>query len=115
MLLTVASGLTYKPRWVNGRREVGIFGLSVIHVKSIFHVPCPLLVVFLAPLQIVLTAIPRLIAPTEVAAGPLYVLLAFAGVVINLVGVVFFLHLHPSGLWGAHNHCQGHECVRIYL
>eukprot|EP00903_Cladosiphon_okamuranus_P007729 g7489.t1 len=62
---------------------------------------------------IVLSAIPRLIVPTEVKDGWCYIALAFGGVLVNLVGVLFFLYsgedAHDCGSFlTAHNHSHDH-------
>lgn len=66
-------------------------------------------------MQIILNAIPRLLYPTEVESGWLYVMLAFGGVLVNLVGVLFFLSAgedghdhHGGGFLHAHNHSHDH-------
>lgn len=81
--------------------------------------PPPPLVFTYYVLQIVLNAIPRLFAPTKVDAGWPYIILAFSGVLVNLVGVLFFLadgshghdHLHAGGFLNAHNHGHDHGYV----
>ncbi|CAM9223134.1 unnamed protein product [Ectocarpus sp. 12 AP-2014] len=66
---------------------------------------------------IILSAIPRLIVPQEVTDGWLYISLAFGGVVINLVGVLFFWFpgedgqsndTHCGGFLAAHSHSHDH-------
>eukprot|EP00752_Nemacystus_decipiens_P012010 g10648.t1 len=65
---------------------------------------------------IVLSAIPRLFVPTEVKDGWGYIALAFGGVLVNLVGVLFFLYsgedTHDCGGFltaHSHSHDHGHE------
>ncbi|CAN0025780.1 unnamed protein product [Ectocarpus sp. 12 AP-2014] len=66
---------------------------------------------------IILSAIPRLVVPQEVTDGWLYISLAFGGVVINLVGVLFFWFpgedgqshdTHCGGFLAAHSHSHDH-------
>ncbi|CAM9658957.1 unnamed protein product [Discosporangium mesarthrocarpum] len=65
---------------------------------------------------VVLNAIPRLLIPMELEVGWGYVGLAFTGVIVNLVGVLFFLgagddphdHLHHGGGF-LHAHSHGHS------
>ncbi|CAN0451642.1 unnamed protein product, partial [Laminaria digitata] len=66
-------------------------------------------------MQIILTALPRLVDPTQVTSGWLYISLAFGGILVNLVGVLFFLAAgdvghdhHGGGFLTAHNHSHDH-------
>lgn len=66
------------------------------------------------PYQIILSAVPRLLVPAEVESGWTYIILAFAGVAVNLVGVLFFMsdggdgHEHHGGGF-LHAHHHGHD------
>ncbi|CAM9384658.1 unnamed protein product [Ectocarpus sp. 8 AP-2014] len=66
---------------------------------------------------IILSAIPRLVVPQEVTDGWLFISLAFGGVVVNLVGVLFFWFpgedgqshdTHCGGFLAAHSHSHDH-------
>ncbi|CAM9713434.1 unnamed protein product, partial [Scytosiphon promiscuus] len=64
---------------------------------------------------IILSAIPRLFVPAEVTDGLPYIFLAFGGVLVNLVGVLFFLYCgedthgpHGGGFLTAHSHSHDH-------
>lgn len=68
----------------------------------------------LLPLQVILNALPRLLVPTEVDSGWPFIFLAFCGVLVNLVGVVFFMASggdgcdHGGGFLHAHSHAHDH-------
>lgn len=56
--------------------------------------------------------------PTEVKDGWSYIALAFGGVLVNLVGVLFFLYSGEDahdcgGFLTAHSHSHDHGCVRV--
>lgn len=71
--------------------------------------------------QVVLSAVPRLITPTEIEADRLFIGLAFGGVFVNLAGVLFFLaaggdghdHFHAGGFLSAHSHSHDHGWVTV--
>lgn len=50
-----------------------------------------------------------------------FILLALGGVLVNLVGVLFFLaagedcHHHGGGLLSAHSHSHDHGCARQFF
>lgn len=68
-----------------------------------------------------LTALPRLVAPTEVDAGWPYIILTCAGILVNLAGVLFFVladgdehdYMHPGGFLHAHSHGHDHGYVQL--
>lgn len=60
--------------------------------------------------------------PAEVKQGLPYIFLAFGGVCVNLVGVLFFMYAgedaqcpHGGGFLAAHSHSHDHGCERLHF